>query len=148
MILNNFIATKKIIFAIDGVPVYAKVVLQQQRRLNMTKKKCYNKDISPIHLTPGTKLMYELEGNLNNYIINAKKKYKYLNVEIKLYPSNTPNEGELKNIQQGKKKILEYINSDNNASRFSECCISYIDTYVTKFVNSDGDIEADPWWAS
>ena len=103
MILNNFIATKKIILAIDGVPVYAKVVLQQQRRLNMTKTKCYNKDINPIYLTPGTKLMYELENHLNNYIISAKKKYKYLDTEIKLYPSTLPSEGELKIYNKLKK---------------------------------------------
>nr|QBK88825.1 MAG: hypothetical protein LCMiAC01_05070 [Mimivirus LCMiAC01] len=49
--------------------------------------------------------------------------------------------------EQGKKKILEYINSDSSARRYSACCISYLDGDIIRFVNSSGTIKADPLWA-
>ena len=50
--------------------------------------------------------------------------------------------------KQKKKNIIKYINSEKSIKDVSSCCISYIESSIKEFVDSGGDIKADPWWAS
>ena len=46
-----------------------------------------------------------------------------------------------------KKKLVEYVNSDG-VRKVSGCCISYLNTDIKRFIDSDGNIKANPFWAS
>lgn len=107
IIFSNFIATKQIYFALDGPSSYAKILLQKKRRSDTSKK--INKDaISSLHITPGTTEIKKIEKHLINYINNLKKKYAYINPNIKISLSNECDEGEIKICK------LVILNGKNN----------------------------------
>jgi len=111
IIFSNFIATKKIILALDGPSSYAKIVLQRKRRINASTK--INKNvINSLCITPGIEFMQNLETNLKIYLNKTTKQYKYLHPEFELLSSNDPDEGEIKIC----KKLIEY-GSNNLAYR-------------------------------
>ena len=99
MILNNFVARKKIILAVDGTSPYAKVILQRKRRLQVVRSMGDSVDINkmtPLQLTPGTKLMYNVGKYLQEYTERVKDNYKFLNVEYVISSTSEPDEGEIK----------------------------------------------------
>lgn len=110
-VFNSHLATKKIILAVDGPSPYSKVVLQRKRRLMGTKDTVVS-EITPLSLTPGTKLMNRLTKYLIEYIEILKHKYHFLNVEIDFSPTTEPDEGEIKVFR----KLLEYGGADPYAS--------------------------------
>ena len=91
----NFIATKKIFFALDGVTPFAKIFLQRKRRQKTADNININK-ICSLYLTPGTETMMRIETHLNEYITKLQKKYSFLNPELIISSSNNDNEGEIK----------------------------------------------------
>ena len=98
-IFFKFIATKKIILAVDGSPPFSKIILQRKRRL--THNSSDNK-INSLHLTPGTDLMSHVNKFLFDYVKILKSKYKFLKTKFIISSSNDPGEGEL--------KIFKYLN--------------------------------------
>ena len=50
--------------------------------------------------------------------------------------------------EQRKKNITKYINSTKRIKSVSSCCIKYIEDDIKKFIDTAGNIKADPWWAS
>lgn len=92
-IFSNFIATKKIFFAIDGTSSYAKIILQRERR---SKGDNSNGGINGLELSPGTKMMRYLEKKIDLYINNLSNQYKYIKPEITISKSNISDEGEIK----------------------------------------------------
>lgn len=111
MIFNNYVATRKIVLAVDGTAPYSKVVTQRKRRLQTVKNINVNK-INSLHLTPGTGLMNRLKTHLNNYIEKLSKSYKYLKVIFDVSLSDEPDEGELKIF----KKLIEHGRKYRNSS--------------------------------
>lgn len=100
LLFCNFIATKKIVLAVDGTSPYAKILLQRSRRqMGIQQLSFDNKDsseVTSLHLTPGTKFMDKINKCLLEYSNNLKKLYKYVQVEIECIPSTTHSEGEIK----------------------------------------------------
>ena len=50
--------------------------------------------------------------------------------------------------KQKKKNIVKYINSEKWIKNVSDCCISYIEGDIKKFIDSKGTMRPDPFWAS
>jgi len=94
-IFFNFIATKKIILAVDGSSPYSKVLLQRKRRLQYINKVNIDK-LNSLHLTPGTQLMLQVESFLYEYVDRLKLQYKILNTQFIISPTTKHDEGELK----------------------------------------------------
>lgn len=111
IIFSNFIATTKIVLALDGPSSYAKIILQRKRRTDASNKINEN-TINSLYITPGIEFMQKLEDNIKIYINKLTKQYKYLQPEIELLSSNDPDEGEIKIC----KKIIEY-GTDNLEKR-------------------------------
>ncbi len=97
-IFSNFIATKKIFFAIDGTSSYSKIILQRERRNKFTSEP--SNDISSICLSPGTKMIKILENKIQEYIFNLTNKYKFIKPEITFSRSCESDEGEIKICRQ------------------------------------------------
>ena len=95
IIFSNFIATKEIFIAIDGPSSFAKIMLQQKRRLNNTNKMDTTK-INSLCITPGISIMQRVEKYIEKYIFNLGKKYKFIKPKFSTSFSNEPNEGEIK----------------------------------------------------
>nr|QBK89415.1 MAG: XRN 5'-3' exonuclease [Mimivirus LCMiAC02] len=95
MILNSFIARKKIIMVLDGPAVYSKVIKQRSRRLMGLDKINVDK-MNPLHLTTGTPFMIRMEKYLQEYVKIVKNNYKYLKPEFEISPISEVDEGEIK----------------------------------------------------
>ncbi len=78
-ILKKIIPQKRIIFSTDGIPSFAKMILQRERRTNMVKSmgECKNTEnfINPIILTPGTDFSNGLLDHLEDYFKKLREKY-------------------------------------------------------------------------
>jgi hypothetical protein len=108
LLFCNFLATKKVIIAIDGTSPYSKILLQRKRRLMGINKLDMSK-LSSIQLTPGTELTKKINVHLKNYIDKMEQKYLYLDVKFEYISSFVPDEGEIKIF----KKMIEYGSDDN-----------------------------------
>jgi hypothetical protein len=101
IIFSNFIATKKIFFALDGTPAYAKIILQRERRNNQNPSliktnPTTSSSIDHLGLSVGTKMMQKIEQHIQNYITILQTQYKYTNPEITFSKSSECGEGEIK----------------------------------------------------
>ena len=77
-ILKHIMPKKRLIFSTDGIPAFAKMILQRERRIGMVKNleiKNTNNFINPIILTPGTDFMINLPKLLEEYFMSLKNKY-------------------------------------------------------------------------
>jgi 5'-3' exonuclease len=92
---HNYLATKKIIMAIDGPSAYAKILLQRDRRLKSVGQFDIN-EINRLHITPGTQLLDSLEVYLDKYMKKLLKKYHFAEPQFMIVSSRLPNEGEIK----------------------------------------------------
>jgi 5'-3' exonuclease len=114
----NFIATKKIVLAVDGTPPYSKIILQRTRRQQISSNTANNtsnntsNNITTLHLTPGTEFMIKVDKYLQDYANMLKKKYLYAKPDIVCIPTTNPGEGEIKIY----KKMLEYTKNKNDNS--------------------------------
>jgi len=104
-LLSNFIITKNIIIAIDGPAPYSKLILQRKRRLASIKNVDMG-NLSSIHLTPGTKFMRYIDNIMDEYIRITKNKFKFNKVNIQIFNSSYPDEGEL--------KLFKYISKNSH----------------------------------
>lgn len=108
LIFYNFLPRKHIILAIDGPSPHAKVLLQRKRRQMGIESVDMNK-LNSLHLSPGTKIMRNLDTYLANYMD------KYTNIfqpKYTIISTTEPDEGELKLF----KKLHEFENLDANSS--------------------------------
>ncbi|ARF09133.1 XRN 5'-3' exonuclease [Catovirus CTV1] len=89
---------KTLTLATDGPAPYAKLLLQRERRQNISKYMDISSknEINPMCFTPGTIFMTELGIKMKDFIIKLKQKYK---VDVFEY-FNGPDEAELKLIRQ------------------------------------------------
>jgi 5'-3' exonuclease len=110
-IFHNYIATKKIILAVDGSSPYSKVLLQRKRRLAIVRKINIDKPNS-LHLTVGTSLMNKVNNYLNEYIKLLEKKYKFINIAFDVSDTNEHDEGEIKIFR----RLIENHNNYPNSS--------------------------------
>ena len=109
LIFCNFIATKKVLFALDGPGSFAKILLQRKRRKIISNK--IEKDkINSLWLTPGIDTMLRIEIYLENYINKIKNKYKFVSPIFTISKSTEPDEGEIKIC----KNIIENGNQNLN----------------------------------
>lgn len=115
-LLKKNIPTKRLIFAIDGVAPFAKIILQRKRRLQISRyvdKQTINKQtgvfniVSSLHFTPGTKFMKSFPEKFNRYIKKIEDLYK-----IKVEVIYGPGEAEFKLIR----KILDIYKININES--------------------------------
>jgi len=111
LLFCNFLATKKVVIAIDGASPYSKIILQRKRRLQSVSKLDVDK-ITPILLTPGTDFIKKVNNYLQLYINKIQSRYQYVNVEFEYLSTELPDEGEIKIF----KKMLEYSKSDQFTS--------------------------------
>lgn len=95
ILLNKYIATNRIVIAVDGPSPYAKICLQRKRR-QMGLHKVAPNSFNSLHLTPGTPLMNKLQSKLQHHINKTTCRYKYLTPKYIILPPTTPDEGELK----------------------------------------------------
>lgn len=96
-IFNVYIATKKVVLAIDGPSPYSKILLQQKRRAEFVKKPNIELNkLNSLYLTPGTSLMNKISFLLLEYTNKLKKKYKFVNTEFIVSSTLNPDEGEIK----------------------------------------------------
>lgn len=106
-ILAELIPTKSLTICSDGVAPLAKLILQRQRRLNVSKnidsEKTTN-DFSTMLFTPGTAFMKNLNNKLTNYFNYVSNTF---NITIN-YLDSTFDEAELKL----KFKLMENINQN------------------------------------
>ncbi len=105
-ILKHIVPRKKLILSTDGIPSFAKMILQRERRINMVKNldiKNTNNFINPIILTPGTDFMNNLPKLLENYILELNEKYK--SIEIFNLMDIEKGESEFKLFEHMKKNI-------------------------------------------
>lgn len=110
-VLSKFIPTKSLFLTIDGTSTFAKLLEQKKRREGMTDE--YSDDVlSSLELTPGTKMMTEMENHLLTYIKHYESMCKFRKVECKVSSSKEPDEGEVK-IFKEIKKIAEKNPYDN-----------------------------------
>jgi 5'-3' exonuclease len=82
-VLKHIIPNKKLVLSTDGIPSFAKMILQRERRINMVKNieiKNTTNFINPIILTPGTDFMNSLPKLLEDYFEELKKKYNYIKI--------------------------------------------------------------------
>ncbi len=107
LLFCNFLATKKIVIAIDGTSPYSKIILQRKRRSQGIKNVDTNK-LNSLHLTPGTDFMDRVNNYMEKYIEKMEKKYKFVKVEFEISPTTEPDEGEIKIFR----KILKYSKDD------------------------------------
>jgi hypothetical protein len=78
-VLKHIHPKKRLIFSTDGIPSFAKMILQRERRINMVKNleiKNTENFISPIIFTPGTKFMNNLPNFIKDYFDKLQDKYK------------------------------------------------------------------------
>lgn len=107
LILYNFIATKKIILAIDGPSSFAKIFVQRKRRFDASKKnKSDHNKINSLYLTPGTQFMNRVYKHLRKYMFEYKKKLSYLGTKFEILSSDEPDEGEI--------KIFRHLKNNDN----------------------------------
>jgi len=101
-IFNNFIATKKIVLAVDGASPYSKIILQRKRRLDTLKHTDSTEEIendnqlTSLQLTPGTNLMNTVTNFLHTYIKKIQSNHKLIKLDYTISSTDEPNEGELK----------------------------------------------------
>ena len=95
IIFANFIATKQIYFSLDGPSSFAKILLQRERRSDISKNITLD-TISSLYITPGVEPMKRIEKYLSIYINKLKVHYRFINPEIIMASSNEPDEGEIK----------------------------------------------------
>lgn len=145
-LFNNYIATNKIIIAIDGIPPQSKIELQKTRRNEIKYDLNY---ISPIHITPGTKFMQDIKIFLILLFNDIKKNYKIVNPEIIIDCSDNIHEGEIKLLKyllqsENEKNLI--IGNDADLMILSVCCkkISDIDLLIktssAKYIININDI--------
>jgi 5'-3' exonuclease len=96
ILFMNFIATKKIFFALDGTPAYAKIILQRERRQDTNSSAECPQNLDHLGLSVGTKMMKKLENKIQMYIDNLYKTFKYTKPELKFSKSSECDEGEIK----------------------------------------------------
>ena len=107
LLFCNFLATKKVIIAIDGTSPYSKIILQRKRRSQGLVKLDVNK-LTSIYLTPGTEFMLKVNNYIEEYIKRITKKYQYVNVNFEFISSDIPDEGEIKIF----KKMIQHNKED------------------------------------
>ena len=118
LILNNFIAMKKVIIATDGPAPYSKIIIQRQRRVKYLEQIGqtgemninYNK-LNPIYITPGTEFMKRIDENIRTYVNELKQNYYYHNLDIILSLTDEPDEGEIKIF-----RLMKYFNHNVNST--------------------------------
>jgi 5'-3' exonuclease len=113
-VLRHVIPKKRIIFSTDGIPSFAKMILQRERRINMVKNlEIKNTDnfMNPIILTPGTDFMNELPSLLNEYFDKLKEKFSHLKIYELI--SIEHGESEFKLFNKMKDIIKENFNQSN-----------------------------------
>lgn len=91
----NFTATRQVTLAVDGTSPYSKILLQRSRRLLSLKNINVNK-VSPLHLTPGTKFMAQVDKWLKQYSDRMQRMYQFLKVKFIVIPTTEAGEGEIK----------------------------------------------------
>lgn len=96
VIFSNFIAKKAVYINIDGPSTYAKILLQRERRGNMD---C-SKELSPLVLTPGTKVMEQIESVIHGYVEDLKQYYMQFKPEFYISGNDEYGEGEIKVCKQ------------------------------------------------
>jgi 5'-3' exonuclease len=114
-ILKHLIPRKRIIFSTDGIPAFAKMILQRERRINMVKHieiKNQNNFINPIILTPGTDFMNNLSKYLKDYFETLQKKY--ANIEITHLINIEHGESEFKLFNKMNENIQKDKNNENH----------------------------------
>lgn len=103
-LLCNFIAKQEIFFAIDGTSNFAKILLQRQRRQNIS-------ELNSLWITPGTNTMQKIEEQIKKYLTETEKKYKFIHPKFILSPSDIPDEGEIKIC----KRLIDNYNINKNS---------------------------------
>lgn len=98
-IFSNFIATKKIYFAIDGPSSYAKMILQRKRRMACVDS-LSNNVVSSLCISPGTNMMKRLEEFLCSYVNSLHASFGVIKPKIYMSSSNESGEGEVKICNQ------------------------------------------------
>ena len=98
IIFSNFIAIKKIFFALDGTSSFSKIILQRERRNkpNTGPHIGLGNQVNPLALSPGTQLMKKVEVMIESYISALITRYKFVKPEITFSKSCEPDEGEIK----------------------------------------------------
>lgn len=94
IILRNFLPTKQMIFAFDGVPSKAKILTQQARRAG--KQVPDDSQLNSFNFSPGTALMNRIEKDLLEYFKELELLYKFFSPKFMILSSTVCNEGELK----------------------------------------------------
>lgn len=111
LLFNNYLAIHGIFIAIDGPAPYSKVLLQRKRRMQSIKN--YNSsELSAIDLTPGTRLMENVNSSIKRYLDNLSNHFLFLNPTFSFKDVTNADEGEIK-IQ---KALLENSKNDPQAS--------------------------------
>ena len=116
-VLKHIHPKKRLIFSTDGIPSFAKIILQRERRINMVKNvnNLENKNtdnfISPIIFTPGTKFMNNLPNFLKDYFDKLREKYN--NIELIDLTGLEFGESEFKLFYK-MKDIIKLNNNSNN----------------------------------
>lgn len=154
-ILEHIVPTKRLIFSTDGIPSFAKMILQRERRKNMMKNTEITNQtnfINPIIFTPGTEFMNNLANNLDEYFNKLKQQY---NNKIKIIEliSMEYDESELKLFNKMKKYkkdnniivsndadvIVIALSITNTKSNINVCNIKnniYQEISMNKFLNN------------
>lgn len=110
-ILVELSPTKSLTICSDGVAPLAKLILQRQRRLNVSKnlsENNNNNNFTTMMFTPGTNFMKELKFKLSNYFDYISNVY---GIQIN-YLDDRIDEAELKL----KNKLMENMNQDKSAT--------------------------------
>ena len=113
-VLKHIHPKKRLIFSTDGIPSFAKMILQRERRINMVKNleiKSPDNFISPIIFTPGTKFMNNLPNFLKDYFEKIKNKFD--NIELIDLTNLEYGESEFKLFNK-MKEIIKLNNQESN----------------------------------
>lgn len=105
VLFRNFLAKKKIYFALDGVAPMAKILLQRKRRQLSSGL--------ALELIPGTNTMKKIEEFIQEYLQNLK--YKYFQPQIITSFTNEQGEGEIKLFGEIKKTDGTHLIIGNDA---------------------------------
>ena len=107
LIFSNFIATKKVIIAVDGTSPYSKILLQRKRRSSAIETIDVS-NINSLHLTPGTQFMKDVDKYITQYIDKINSSTRFIETQYRYIPSTKPDEGELKVFRE----LIKYSSND------------------------------------